>query len=267
MAGDHVLAIDHGTQSVRALLFDLRGNLLAKSRETIEPYVSQGPGLAEQDPEVFWQALCQACQRLWAIPGVDKSSIAGVALTTQRATVINVDRNGRPLRPAIVWLDQRRTSGLQPVGGMWGAAFKLAGMSETVAYLQAEAEANWIRRHQPEIWANTHKYLFLSGYLTYRMTGRFVDAARALRIGLVSEVVPEQDLATVARGYVADLLAASPLGLRLTKECLNMNLDAPSLEAAIALEDRNQILTVQSADFTEGVRAFREKRPPVYRDA
>ena len=99
------------------------------------------------------------------------------------------------------------------------------------------------------------------------MTGRFVDADRALRIGLVSEVVPEAELEAVARGYVADLLAASPLGLRLTKECLNMNIDAPSLESAIALEDRNQILTVQSADFSEGVRAFREKRPPRYRDA
>jgi sugar (pentulose or hexulose) kinase len=176
MAGEHVLAIDHGTQSVRALLFDLRGNLLAKSREPISSYVSQGPGLAEQDPEVFWQALCKACQQLWQMPGVDKTSIAGVALTTQRSTVINVDAQGRPLRPAIVWLDQRRTSGLKPVGGWWGAAFKLAGMSETVAYLQAEAEANWIRRHQPEIWASTHKYLFLSGYLTYRMTGRFVDS-------------------------------------------------------------------------------------------
>ena len=49
-------------------------------------------------------------------------------------------------------------------------------MTETVAYLQAEAEANWIRTHQPEIWARTHKYLLLSGYLTYRLTGRFVDS-------------------------------------------------------------------------------------------
>ena len=68
----------------------------------------------------------------------------GVALTTQRATVVNVDRDGKPLRPAIVWLDQRRTEGLDPVGGVWGLAFKLAGMRETAAYLQAEAEANWI---------------------------------------------------------------------------------------------------------------------------
>jgi sugar (pentulose or hexulose) kinase len=49
-------------------------------------------------------------------------------------------------------------------------------MSSTVAYLQAEAEANWIRTHQPEIWAQTHKYLFLSGYLTYRLTGKFIDS-------------------------------------------------------------------------------------------
>lgn len=176
MAGDHVLAIDHGTQSVRALLFDLRGTLLAKSRVPIDPYVSQGPGLAEQDPEVFWQAVCQACQALWRMPGVIKDSLAGVALTTQRSTVINVDERGQPLRPAIVWLDQRRTAGLKPVGGWWGLAFRLSGMTETVAYLQAEAEANWIRTHQPEVWSRTHKYLFLSGYLTYRMTGLFVDS-------------------------------------------------------------------------------------------
>lgn len=110
------------------------------------------------------------------MPGVRKEAVAGVALTTQRSTVINVDAQGRPLRPAIVWLDQRRTTGLKPVGGWWGLAFRAAGMTETVAYLQAEAEANWIRTHQPEIWSRTHKYLFLSGYLTYRMTGRFVDS-------------------------------------------------------------------------------------------
>jgi sugar (pentulose or hexulose) kinase len=80
------------------------------------------------------------------------------------------------LRPAIVWLDQRRTEGLKPVGGLWGLAFKASGMTETVAYLQAEAEANWIGAHQPDIWEKTHKFLFLSGYLTHRLTGQFVDS-------------------------------------------------------------------------------------------
>lgn len=176
MCADHILAIDHGTQSVRALLFDLRGNLIAKARVPITPYYSTEPGWAEQDPELFWNAVCEACQKLWKMPGVHKEAIAGVALTTQRSTLINVDENGRPLRPAIQWLDQRRTGGQKPVGGVWGALFRVAGMSETVAYMQAEAEANWIRINQPEIWAKTYKFLLLSGYLTFKMTGKFVDS-------------------------------------------------------------------------------------------
>jgi sugar (pentulose or hexulose) kinase len=121
--------------------------------------------------------LVQACQGLWAEADASlRERIAGLALTTQRGTVVNVDAHGQPLRPAIVWLDQRRTEGQKPVGGLWGASFRLSGMTGTVAYLQAEAEANWIRTHQPEIWRATHKYLFLSGYLTYRLTGRFVDS-------------------------------------------------------------------------------------------
>ncbi len=179
---DLILSIDAGTQSVRALLFDLQGNLLAKARQPIEPYFSTAPGLAEQQPEVFWQALCQACQQLWKDLAQDPNSglspqrIAGVTLTTQRSTLINLDKNCQPLRPAIVWLDQRRTEGLPPLGGPWGLTFRLSGMTRTVAYLQAEAEANWIAKNQPDIWKNTYKYVYLSGYLTYRLTGKLVDS-------------------------------------------------------------------------------------------
>lgn len=184
MPAENLLAIDNGTQSVRALLFDPQGNMLAKERVPIQAYYSTAPGLAEQDPEVFWQALCRACQGLWAQPGISPQSVAAVALTTQRSTVLNVDGQGRPLRPAIVWLDQRRTEGLKPVGGPWGLAFSLAGASDTVAYLQAEAEANWVRTYQPEIWRQTRHFLLLSGYLTYRLTGRFVDSV-ACQVGYI----------------------------------------------------------------------------------
>ncbi|MBI5668574.1 MAG: FGGY-family carbohydrate kinase [Chloroflexi bacterium] len=172
----YILAIDNGTQSVRALLFDLKGNLVTKARVPIEPYFSRHPGWAEQEPSVYWDATCRACQQLWQTSPVPKTAVAGVALTTQRGTVINLGKDGKPLRPAIVWLDQRRTEGLPPVGGLWGLAFRLVRMSETVAYLQAEAEGNWIRTHQPDIWEKTHKFLLLSGYLTYHLTGRLADS-------------------------------------------------------------------------------------------
>jgi sugar (pentulose or hexulose) kinase len=175
---DHILAIDHGTQSVRALLFDARGTLAAKSRVAVS-YLSPEPGWAEQDPEVLWGAVAEACRRLWAGSPVPKDAVRGVTLTTQRGTVVNVDDAGRPLRPAITWMDRRRTEGLRPIGGLWGAAFWLSGMGDTVAYFQAEAEANWIARHEPELWARTRRYLLLSGFLTHRLTGRFVDSVGA----------------------------------------------------------------------------------------
>jgi sugar (pentulose or hexulose) kinase len=176
MPAENILAIDNGTQSARALLFDPRGNLLAKQQIPFDPYYSTAPGWAEQDPTVFWNAVCEACRGLFAQPGVDKSSIAAVSLTTQRATMINLDREGKPLRPAMSWLDQRRAEGIKPVGGAWGAAFAVAGMRETVEYLQGEAECNWIATRQPEIWSQTYKFVYLSGYLTYMLTGHIIDS-------------------------------------------------------------------------------------------
>lgn len=99
----------------------------------------------------------------------------------------------------------------------------------------------------------------------YMLTGRFIDAERAYQLGLVSRVVAPEAVDVEVKGFVDDMLHATPLGLRLTKECLNHAIDAQGLEAAIAMEDRNQILCAQGEHFGEGVRAFLEKRKPHYK--
>lgn len=96
------------------------------------------------------------------------------------------------------------------------------------------------------------------------MTGRFIHAPRALAAGLVSQVVPDAELEAAGEALVAEMLATSPIGLRMTKEGLGFAIDAPSLEAAIAMENRNQLMCAASDDFKEGLAAFMEKRPPNY---
>ena len=96
------------------------------------------------------------------------------------------------------------------------------------------------------------------------LTGRFINAQRALATGLVSEVVEADQLSSAADSYVKEMLTTSPMGLRLTKEGLNMAIDANSLESAMAIENRNQILCSRTEDAKEGMRAFIEKRDPVY---
>ena len=78
MTRDLILSIDNGTQSVRALIFDLKGALLYKKRVALKPYISRQPGWAEQDVEYYWKSLCQACQMLWQETSVPKEAIAGV---------------------------------------------------------------------------------------------------------------------------------------------------------------------------------------------
>jgi enoyl-CoA hydratase/carnithine racemase len=96
------------------------------------------------------------------------------------------------------------------------------------------------------------------------LTGRFLHADRAYALGFVSKVGPIEEIEAEARQLVSEMLDITPLALRLTKDCMNHNIDAPGLRAAIAMEDRNQILCTRGPDFAEGIRAFLEKRKPVY---
>jgi sugar (pentulose or hexulose) kinase len=80
------------------------------------------------------------------------------------------------LRPAILWLDQRRAEVEGHIKGPWGWLFKLIREEETIDYFRSQAEACWIAQQQPDIWARTHKFLLLSGFLTHRLCGRFADS-------------------------------------------------------------------------------------------
>ncbi|MBV8062502.1 MAG: FGGY-family carbohydrate kinase [Nevskia sp.] len=185
MTSARLLAIDVGTQSVRAIVFDGQGRLLAKAQVPLEPaYVSTQPGWAEQDAQVYWNGVATACRELWAQNEVRPAQISGLALTTLRSTVVCAEESGRPLRPAIVWLDQRKATQLPPLGPLWNTAFALAGAGGLMRHFQTESEANWLAQHEPERWRRTDKFVFISGWLLHRLTGEWVDSSGA-QVGFV----------------------------------------------------------------------------------
>lgn len=179
-----ILAIDCGTQSLRSILFDDRGQLIRKIKIDYTPYTSAQPGWAEQDPMLYWKALCSACNALRKAEPQIFRSIAAVGITAIRDTLINLDKNGKPLRPAITWLDQRKARPNYVPKGLERIAYGAVGMLEAIAKTQVDGKCNWIRQNQPELWQKTHKYLQVSAFLNYRLTGEFRDSL-ASQIGHV----------------------------------------------------------------------------------
>ena len=178
-----LLAIDVGTQSVRALVFDAAGGQRARARELLQPaFTSPQPGWAEQDAERYWRGIVHCCAALWDGGAVAPAQVAAVALTTQRGTIVCADAQGQPLRPAIVWPDARLASSVPPLGLWWGTAMRAAGAHGLVARLQRQAEVNWLAQHEPALWARCERVGLLSTWLTHKLVGDWVDSA-ACQVG------------------------------------------------------------------------------------
>ena len=173
---NYLLSIDNGTQSVRAMLFDSEGSLIAKHSIPIEPYFSLQPGWAEQHSEYFWSALCDACQGLWHQLEDQKDRIAALSVTTQRATAVALDDTFRPIRPAFSWLDQRKVNTQPVLTAVESLVIKMLGLRRAVNSFHQNAESNWIAQMEPELWNKTAHYLLISGYHIFRLTGQFKDA-------------------------------------------------------------------------------------------
>lgn len=177
---DRLLSVDCGTQSLRVMVFDPDGSVLAKAKTEYAPYASSLPGWAEQDPLIFWESLVAGCRRIAAAhPGV-LETVAGVGVTAQRDTMICLDKDGVPLRPAITWLDTRKARNEYHPGILHRIAYRIAGMSEPIRTIEADGKLNWIRQNEPRVWEQTWKYVQVSGYLNYKLTGEVIDSASSM---------------------------------------------------------------------------------------
>lgn len=175
-----ILTFDCGTQSTRAMLFNDKGELIDKIKETFPPYYSTQEGYAEQDPELYWQKACAASQKLKERNADIWDTIIGVAVSAMRDVGICIDKDRKPLRPCILWLDRRLAACKNKMPLTSRVAFALAGMTKSVEKNRKEAKCNWIQENEPDIWAKTYKYIQYSTFLNMRLTGEIKDSIASM---------------------------------------------------------------------------------------
>jgi enoyl-CoA hydratase len=269
-------------QAYETLLIEKRGAVDWVTMNRPDALNTLNSVLVDELLDYFAKLYFDRSVRIVVLRGAGRAFCAGLDIkeSTQRRNTPNP--NAPPGGPDAGLYSQRRISEIvmrmrrcgQPIislvqGPACGGGFALALASDIrIAGASARMNAAFIRIGLSACDIGVSYFLprlvGVSVASELMLTGRFINAERALRVGLVSEVVPDADLEAAAAPYVEEMITTSPLGLRLTKECLNMSIDAPSLEAAINMEDRNQILTSQTNDVREGMAAFLEKRKPNY---
>ena len=169
--------IDLGTSAVKVLVLDAAGMVIGRG-EASYPVDRPRPGWAEQDPGAWWAATGVACRA--AIAGLDPRRVAAVGVTGQMHGTVLLDAAGRPVRPAIIWMDQRSTAEVAEITATVGRD-RLIGItgSPLVTGFQAASVA-WCRRHDPHTWDRVRRIALPKDALRLRMTGEWrTDASDA----------------------------------------------------------------------------------------
>lgn len=166
----YLLAIDAGTTSIKAGLFDPNGRCIGIAREE---YRIDTPGVdrAELDPEIYWQSCVSTVKQV--LSRSKGNSIACIAVSSQGETLICTDENGRPLRPAIIWIDNRATDQASRLAEKYTPqVYDRTGIPEIIATWPA-CKILWLKENEPDVFNKTSKFLLVQDFLLHRLTGTF----------------------------------------------------------------------------------------------
>jgi ribulokinase len=176
----YVIGIDGGTESLRVGIYDLDGNPITYSSvpySTAFPH----PGWAEQDPDAWWSALVEAVPEALAASGIDPADVIGLGVDTTACTLVFLDENKRPLRPALLWMDVRASDQARRVSAIEHRALKYLGQS-TMSAEWMPAKALWVKEHQADVYDRTAHVCEYVDYLAYMLTGQLTASLNTTSI-------------------------------------------------------------------------------------
>ena len=169
----YVLGYDIGTSSVKASLVEIESGKCAASTffpKTEAPIIAKQSGWAEQDPESWWKYLCQATRQVLADTGARGEDVKAIGISYQMHGLVCVDKEGKPLRPSIIWCDGRAV----PYGN---AAFEAIGSETCLSHLLnspgnfTAAKLAWVKENEPELYSQIHKVMLPGDYIAMKLSG------------------------------------------------------------------------------------------------
>lgn len=169
-APDLVIGIDSSTTATKAIAWRRDGSRAAIGRSPV-PLANPGPNLYEQDPADWWLSATAALRAL--LQQVSATRVAALAVSNQRETFVALDSRGKPVRPAIVWLDQRCAGDVAWLSGRVGPGriHQITGKPPDMAPVAYRLA--WMRRAEPELFRGAAIFADVHAYLVWRLTGSF----------------------------------------------------------------------------------------------
>jgi xylulokinase len=175
-----VFGIDVGTGGTRAVLIDREGRVISSATAEHAPMSSPRIGWAEQSPEDWWRAACQATKECLAKSPAQAREIAAIGLTGQMHGLVLLDAEDRVVRPAIIWCDQRTEEECREITKKVGAQRLIELTANPALTGFTLPKIWWVQRHEPELWSRVRSLMLPKDYIRFRLTGeRAIDVADA----------------------------------------------------------------------------------------
>ena len=170
-----LLGIDIGTTGVKTILLEEDGSISANVTEEYETS-TPGPLWSEQSTADWWNATCVAVKKALQSSGKNNSDIKGVSASGQMVGLVLLDRGGQPLRPCIMWNDQRSVKEAEDLTAQIGLETILAETSNPMFASFVAPKLEWVRRNEPEVYDKVRHVLLPKDYITYMLTGNVATA-------------------------------------------------------------------------------------------
>ena len=165
----YLLAIDAGTTAIKVVLFSQAGEMVAEATQEYS-LITLGEEMIEMEPDTYWEACVTGIRSV--LKEVDPTAVAALGISSQGETLIPINSQGKALRRAIVWLDNRASEEAKEIADKidLDTFYQVSGSPEIVPCWPA-CKILWLKKNEPHIFEQTDKFLLLGDYLAYRLTG------------------------------------------------------------------------------------------------